>query len=159
MPAALLVVLLLTLLRYFKRAFAGKKILIKGFWVYLYVVGMFIILSEFDHLSIITGALNGAGIEETIMKTARIPYSMLLLLSSMIVLVIGFVLKSRFLRLFSLFILAGVGIKILVYDMFSLEPLAKMILFLIMGIVLLGISLFYPRIRQSFFQKDSSDSS
>jgi hypothetical protein len=155
---ALFVWLLFTLLRYFKRAFPGKKTLIKSFWVYFYLMAIFILLSEFDHAAVFFGFYNGAKPDEVINGTNKIPYSLLLILSSMIVLIIGFVAKSRFLRLFSLVILAAVMIKILVYDVESLSPQAKMILFLVMGVVLLGISVFYPKIKRYFFQKDAVQS-
>jgi hypothetical protein len=54
-----------------------------------------------------------------------------------------------------LFILGSVLIKILVSDVVSLDPQTKIILFLIMGVILLGISLSYPKIKRSFFKKDS----
>ncbi len=151
---ALLVWMLFTLLHYFKRAFPGKKTLIKSFWIYLYLMCIFLLLSEFDHIAVLYGFHNGVKIDETITGTKKIPYSLLLIFSSIIILITGLVIKSRFLRLFSLLILATVLIKILVYDVTSLGPQAKMILFLIMGIVLLGISVLYPKIKQSFFQKD-----
>jgi hypothetical protein len=155
---ALMVWVLFMLLRYFKRAFPGKKTLIKSFWVYFYLMAIFILLSEFDHAVAFFGFHNGSKTDEIIDGTNKIPYSLLLILSSMIVLIIGFLAKSRFLRLFSLVILAVVMIKILVYDVESLGPQAKMILFLIMGVLLLGISVFYPKIKRYFFQKDNAQS-
>jgi hypothetical protein len=152
---ALFVMMLFTLLRYFKRAFPGKKTLIKSFWVYFYLMCMFLFISEFDHAAVLFGFYNGVKPDEVIAGMRKIPYSLLVIFSSMIVLITGFVIKSRFLRLFSLFILASVLIKVLVYDVNSLTPQAKMILFLIMGVVLLGISVSYPKIKRSFFEKDS----
>jgi hypothetical protein len=157
-PLALLIGMFFTLLHYFKRAFSGKKTLIKIFWIFLYLMGTFLLLSEFDHLAVLYGYHNGVMIDTTIIWTKRLPYSLLLILSSIIVITVGFTLKSRFLRIFSLFILGSVLIKILVYDVGSLGPQAKMILFLIMGVVLLGISISYPKIKRSFFQKDSPQS-
>jgi len=157
-PLALLVVMLFTLLRYFKRAFSGKKTLIKCFWVYIYFICTFLLLSEFNHLAVLYGYHRGIANDITIINMKKIPYSLLLILSSIIVITLGFIVKSRFLRLFSLFILAGVLIKILVYDVNSLEPTSKMILFLIMGLGLLVISMSYSKIKRYFFQKDSQES-
>jgi uncharacterized membrane protein len=150
--------MLFTLLHYFKRAFPGKKTLIKAFWVYFYLMCTFILLSEFDHLAVLYGYHNGVRIDATIIKTKHLPYSLLLMLSSILVIAFGFHYKSRFLRIFSLFILGSVLIKILVSDVVSLDPRTKIILFLVMGVVLLGISLFYPKIKRSFFEKDSPQS-
>jgi hypothetical protein len=151
--------MLFTLLHYFKKAFPGKKTLIKGFWVYFYLMCTFILLSEFDHLAVLYGYHNGVRIDITIIKTRHLPYSLLLILSSILVITAGFQYKSRFLRIFSLFILGSVLIKILVSDVKSMDPQTKMILFLVMGVVLLGMSLSYPKIKRSFFEKDSLQSS
>jgi hypothetical protein len=155
---ALLIGMLFTLLRYFKRAFPGKKTIIKGFWIYFYLMCTFLLLSEFDHLAVLIGYHNGVRLETTIVGTRMLPYSLLLILSSIIVITVGFLVKSRFLRLFSLFILGSVLTKILVYDVGSLSSQAKMILFFILGVVLLGISISYPKIKRSFFEKDSPQS-
>jgi hypothetical protein len=157
-PVALLAGMLFTLLKYFKRAFAGKKTLIKGFWMFFYFLSVFILLSEFNHLAILYGVHKGMGIDEIIDNNRKIPYSLLLLLSFFVVLISGFIVKSRFLRLFSLIILTAVLIKILAYDMITMQTQSKMILFLILGLFLLGISLLYPKIKQLFFQKDSPQS-
>jgi uncharacterized membrane protein len=83
---------------------------------------------------------------------------MLLLLSSILVIAFGFHNKSRFLRILSLIILGSVLIKILVSDVVTLDPETKIVMFLIMGVVLLGMSLLYPKIKRSFFEKDSPQS-
>jgi hypothetical protein len=154
----ILIWLLFTLLHYFKRAFPGKKTLIKGFWVYLYVMCTFILLSEFDHLAVLI--MNGSDFKiETILEnTKKLPYSLLLILSSSILITIGFLVQSRFLRIFSLFILGAVLVKILVYDVVFMNPHSKILLFFVLGIVLLGLSVSYPKIRRAFFQKDTPQS-
>jgi uncharacterized membrane protein len=150
----LLIGMFFTLLHYFKRAFSGKKTLIKIFWIFLYLMGTFLLLSEFDHLAVLYGYHNGS----IISTTKKLPYSLLLILSSIIVIAVGFKLKSRFLRILSLFILGSVLIKILLYDVGSLNPQTKIILFLILGVVLLGISVSYSKIKRSFFQEDPPQS-
>jgi hypothetical protein len=157
-PLAFLLGMLFTLLRYFKRAFPGKKTLIKGFWIYFYITCTFLLLSEFDHLIVLYRYHNGFMIDTTIFITQKLPYSILLILSSITLITIGFKVKSRFLRIFALFILGIVLIKILAYDVISLNPQSKIILFFILGVSLLGISVSYPRIKRSFFQKDSPES-
>jgi hypothetical protein len=154
-PVALFAGMLFTLLKYFKRVFAGKKTLIKGFWVFIYFLSVFILLSEFDHLAVLYGVHYGMRMDEIINNSRKITYSLLLLFSFFVVLISGFIVKSRFLRFFSLIILTAVLIKILAYDMITMQTRSKMILFFIMGLFLLGISLLYPKIKQLFFQKDS----
>jgi uncharacterized membrane protein len=154
----LLIWMLISLLHYFKRGFPGKKTLIKGFWVYFYLMLTFVLLSEFDHIAVLMRGTNGIMIENTIESTKKLPYSLLIILSSVVVIIFGFTLQSRFLRIFSLFILGSVLIKILLYDVIFLNPQAKIALFFVIGVVLLVLSVSYPKIRRSFFQKDSPQS-
>ena len=70
---AFLVWMLFTLLHYFKRAFPGKKTLIKGFWIYFYLMCTFLLLSEFDHVAILYGYHNGTMISTTMIITKKAP--------------------------------------------------------------------------------------
>jgi hypothetical protein len=157
-PLALLMIMLVTLLRYFKKAFPGKKTLIKGFWIYFYSICTFLLLSEFDHLAVLYGYHNRIMINLLLDRTQRLPYSLLMILTIIVVITIGFIIKSRFLRIFSLLLLGIVLVKILVYDVGYLDSQSKMILFFLLGIFLFGTSLFYPKIKNSFFRKDSPSS-
>jgi uncharacterized membrane protein len=154
-PVVLLIILLFTLLHYFKRAFPGKKSLIKGYWIFFYFICTFLLLAEFDHLAVIYQNHRGITAGTTIFNTQKLPYSFLLILTSIVLLTVGFKVKSRFLRIFSLFVVGVVLIKILVYDIISLNPQSKIILLFILGVTLLGVSVSYSKIKRSFFEKDS----
>jgi uncharacterized membrane protein len=154
-PVGILILMLFTLLHYFKRSFPGKKSLIKGFWIYFYLICTFLLLAEFSHLAVLYQHSRGTMAETAVFNTQKLPYSFLLILSAITLLTVGFNIKSRFLRISSLVVIGIVLIKILVYDVITLNPQSKIILLFILGVSLLGVSVTYPKIKRSFFEKDS----
>jgi uncharacterized membrane protein len=70
----------------------------------------------------------------------------------------GFMRKTRFLRIYSLIILMGVIAKIIIIDLPTLGPLTKTVVFLFFGAVLLMISFFYSRVKHVFLTKHTSHS-
>jgi hypothetical protein len=150
----LLIILLFILLRYMRKAFPGMKIIIRGFYVYISLFLIYLVLSEFEHLNLILAFRKGTMIPETLFESHKVPYSIILFISSLIILLIGFIRKSRFLRLYSLILLMMVLAKILIYDMGSMSNTGRMILFFALGTILLFISFFYSRIRH-FFRRSS----
>ena len=154
----LLLILFYVLLHYFKRAFARKKLLIKFFWAFLYVMMVLLSISEYNHISSIYAIQNNLNVNEMNIISTRIPYSLILIFSSAVVLLFGFTIKSRFLRISSIIILSCALIKILVYDIFYLDNFQKTLFLFILGVVVLGISFSYKKMKRQFFHADNSKS-
>ncbi|MEI6898386.1 MAG: DUF2339 domain-containing protein [Bacteroidota bacterium] len=155
---AALIYLLLQLLTNFKHAFPRKKALIKAFWIYLYLITTFILLTEYDHISLLIYNKSATMFSEMIFANKQLPYSLIIISSAILTLIIGFIIKSRFLRIFSI-IMIGLGfIKILVYDIIYLNNLTRTILLAIVGILVLSFSVTYSSNRRSSssFQRHSS---
>ena len=146
----LLILVLFAQMRFIRKAFRGMKIIIRGFYVYFSLLMIFLALSEFEHGYLMLAIRKGVMIPESLFYIHRVPYSMILFFSSMIILFIGFIRKSRFLRLYSLIVLMVVLAKMLIYDIGSMSNTGKMILFFVFGMILLLISFFYSRIRHFF---------
>jgi hypothetical protein len=153
---AFLLILIYVLIHYYKRTFARMKIVIKLFWGYLYLMMVFLLLSEFDHLSVIYSIKNNLVIENTIFSTARISSSLIVTFSSFVVLFWGFKLRSRFLRISSIVIFSCVLIKILFYDISDLDNLTKTLFLFIFGVIILAISYSYSALKKWAFQKEDS---
>ncbi len=154
----LVIVLLFTLLRYANRAFKGVKGIIKAYWMFFSMIAMFILFSEFDHLMVIAGYFNGEKIDVIIDQTQRIPYTFLLLLCALVILAFGFIRKSRFLRIYSLVILAVILGKILIIDLPSMQTWAIVMVFLTLGILLLILSFYYSDVKHFFLSKSTTHS-
>jgi uncharacterized membrane protein len=69
-------------------------------------------------------------------------------LEGVLLLAVGFVAKERMLRLLGLVVLLGCILKVFLYDLRELEPLARILSFVVLGLVLLGVSLVYTRFRE-----------
>ncbi|MCX6249641.1 MAG: DUF2339 domain-containing protein [Bacteroidetes bacterium] len=150
---ALVIVLLFLIYYYVRRVYSFKKVLIKTYWVYFTVMAFFLILSEFDHLMVIIGDRQRSGVIETISWTHKLPYSLFLLCASLFILILGFIKKARFLRVFSLVILIMTIVKLLLFDMMSFTIGEKTVLLLILGTLFLIISYFYNAVKHIFIPK------
>jgi hypothetical protein len=156
---AVMLVLLFVLLRFVHRSVKGVKGFIRAYWVYMSAMLIFLALSEFDHLMVITNYYKGIKIDETIDTIRKIPYSLLIVFSAILILALGFIRKSRFLRIYSLFILLAVIVKVLVVDVPNLDTNSIVLVFMFLGLLLLVISYFYSRIKHFFLSDSGSHTS
>ncbi|MFA5727629.1 MAG: DUF2339 domain-containing protein, partial [Saccharofermentanaceae bacterium] len=132
---------------YFRKAYSNKPALLNGVWLYMILITIFLLLSEFDHLIIITHYYHGAHIEEMSLTNIRLPYSILLLVCASALLILGFLFSDRFFRIAGMIIIAVVMVKIAYLDIRGFSPTGKIILLFIVGSLLLIFSYLYPKIR------------
>ena len=151
---ALLVILFYVLFHYFKRAFARKKALIKIFWLFLFTMMVFLLITEYVHISTIYAVKHNLNLDEVNLASTRIPFSLIFIFSSFVALIFGFVLKTRFLRIFSTIMLSGVLIKVLAYDIFYLSSFQKTVFLFILGCLILCVSFFYKNLKHLFFHDE-----
>jgi len=140
---------------YFTRIYKDKRMYLHGFWTFLVFMLTFLTLSEMDHLTVITGLHKGISIEDIILRNRQLPYTVISVLFSGVILAIGFVRRSRFLRALGLIMLAMILIKFLYLDLRSVGGTGKTILLFAAGIVVIIISFYYSRIRTYFHYRDS----
>ncbi len=69
-------------------------------------------------------------------------------LEGVVLLVAGFPLRERVLRLSGLCLLAACIVKVFAYDLRELEALPRIVSFVVLGVLLLGVSLIYTRFRE-----------
>ncbi len=136
------------------RIFGENKLLVKVIWGYFILMGLFLLLSEFDHLMIVNGLKRGVRIEDIANADKKLPYTLLLMGYSLTLLAAGLLLRLRFLRTIALVIMAGTLLKVLYTDMRSLEGSGRIALLFVLGTATLVISFFYSKIRH-LFSRDS----
>jgi len=141
---------------YFTRMYKDKRPYLYGFWTFLVLMLIFLTLSEMDHLTVTTGLQKGIRIEDLVLWNRQIPYTIVLVIFSVIILSLGFFRRNRFLRSLALVILAFTLIKFLYLDIRFIGSTGKTILLFTAGIVVIIISFFYSRIRTYFHYKDSN---
>jgi len=151
----LFLVMLFVMLRTKTRAFARKKMIIRGFWVYFVLMICFLVVTEIRDLVFLYGRSKGVSTVEVLDQFGNLIDSILIIVSAIVFLAIGFVQRFRFLRIFSLLIVACVLIKVLAIDIYSLENTAKVIIFVVLGTLVLGLSVLYPKFKKYLFQLES----
>jgi uncharacterized membrane protein len=158
MVVVVLIILLLVLSKYFNKAYRGKKKSIRTFWIYLSLMIIYIPVSEFHHFMAVLNYFQGNALQNLIDKSMNLFDSFIAIACILSILAVGFRIRSRFLRIYSLIFLAVVMGKILIIDMVLFDDIVKIVLYLIIGSITLVLSIFYPKFVRFFFTADSDDS-
>jgi len=79
----------------------------------------------------------------------HLPYSIILIASSLVILVWSLFKRYRFLRNFSILLFSFAIVKIFLYDFTLLGEVTRTILFFVVGILLIGFSFLYPRLKKA----------
>lgn len=153
----LLIVLLSVMQKYKTKAFYKKKRMIRFFWVFNFVMISFVAVTEFSHLfNFVAGHYNGYALESMV-KMHGLFDSLVVMIVTVSYLIIGFLRRFRFLRIFSLVMILCLMLKILIMDLPALEFGMRMAFFFILGVITLGISIFYQRLKRFLFLRSEED--
>jgi hypothetical protein len=139
---------------YFTRIYKGKRSYLRGLWIFIIPMVIFLFFSEMDHLTIINGLKKGVSIEDIESRNFHLPLTVVMVLFSTIILFLGLFRKERFLRAMGLVLLVLTLIKFIYFDVRTMDPAGKIVLLFFIGIVTLAVSLFYPKIRNYFHYRD-----
>jgi len=117
----------------------------------------FILLSEYDHLLLLTlNRFSSQPAYEVLQYSKFIPYSVIMLLVSVALLVFSIIQYTRFLRRLSMFMILAVLLKVLFVDITILPANTSIILLISLGAILVALSFLIPRFRrQSTVDKSS----
>jgi len=110
----------------------------------------FILLSEYDHLLLLT--LNRFSTQpayEILQYNKFIPYSVIMLLVSVALLLLSLIRYSRFLRRLSMIMILAVLLKVLFIDIAILPANTSIILLISLGAILVALSFLIPRLRKN----------
>jgi hypothetical protein len=129
-------------------AYRQKKNVLNAAILYFAATIVFILITEVDHIMVIRGQEFRIAATDTLHRMHRVPYSVIFLVSSLLLLVTGFIRNSRFLRIFSFILLFAVLLKILFYDLSEMESTAKSIWLLVLGISFIAVAVVYLRLRR-----------
>ncbi|MCX6287117.1 MAG: DUF2339 domain-containing protein [Bacteroidetes bacterium] len=154
-PVVVLFITEIILLEIFlRRTFEKNPFLIRFFTAMLLLMGLFILLSEYDHFSIWTGLRRGITIEEIALANRVIPYTIILLAYSVMILGIGMVSRNRLLRASGLVFLLGTLVKMLYIDVRALTGITRSVMLFTVGFIVLTLSFMYPRLKRYFRQRE-----
>lgn len=145
---------LIILLIFIRKTFQKNQLILRIFTFYLLIMGLFILLSEYDHYSIWTELKRGITIEEIALANRVLPYTMILLAYSGVILGVGLVSRNKLLRAAGLIFLLGTTVKMLYLDMRVLSGTSRSVVFFIVGVIVLSLSFMYPKMKRYFRHHD-----
>ena len=144
--------------RHFRRSAAATRLTARVYAFFGFAGAIYFLLAEFDHITVF---FTGGGVTSDILVSHNraLPYSVVLLAFSFAVWLFAFFMKLTFLRQLSLLAFICGLIKILVLDLTYLDPGSRIIMFLVLGLVLLGASFFYPVLRRKLRSYSTAEKS
>ena len=122
------------------------------------IISTLIVCKEFDYISILTSDV-GSGILgedkfQMILKLNEfLPYSMIIMISFSIILILGIKLKSLFLQILSIVFIGADLIKIFLIEFTDISDDNKGLVFIVIGFLLLLVSWFYNKTKQKSRQR------
>ena len=154
-PVVLLFITELIFLEVFlRRAFEKSSIVIRIFTMYILLMGLFVLLSEYDHFSIWTGLRRGITIEEIALGNRVIPYTLILFGYSAVILGAGMISRNRLLRAAGLVFLLGTLVKMLYIDVRALSGTTRSLMLFTVGLIVLTLSFMYPKLKRYFRHRE-----
>jgi hypothetical protein len=115
--------------------------------------GIITLCKEFDFIIVLYNTISQHNFDQNTVlnildKNQILPYSIILLVSLLIILLIGLVENNKFLRLFSVFVAFCVLVKVFYIEYYILTKNDKITIIIITGVTFLLISSIYNRIKQ-----------
>ncbi len=116
---------------------------------------LFILVTEYDILSIIlqSGQFIDKNslvmVKEILENNRHLPYSAILMISSLFIIIWALFKNQKFLRNLSLLIFSMSIVKVFLYDFALLGDLARTVLLFLVGFLLIGLSILYPRLKKA----------
>jgi|GEM_PF-3206297 len=115
----------------------------------------FLFITEYDILSLLVASLenrsnSGYSLGINLLSSNQyLPYSIVLFVLAMIVIFYSIFNHKSFLTKCSVVLLTGIMIKVFAYDFQTLESVERSIVFLVLGILLIGLAVLYPKIKKT----------
>jgi hypothetical protein len=141
---ALIAVFYLTL----RKAWVKKKVLMRLLHIFVIGLGLSWILMEYDHLTVFFGLAGAGNIAEMVFRNHHLPYSLILIIFSVVLITLALIRKHRFIRQLAILLLLAALAKILVFDFEVMGETGRIILLFILGAFLVAFSFLYRRFRK-----------
>ena len=140
--------LLLVIYHRIKRKFSGNKIIFRTYYIFSSLIFLFFVLSEYDHIRFIQAFRKGEITQQLAVNNSHIPYSILLIISSLLILSVAFVNRFRFVRFIGIFVFSIALLKILLFDFEVLNGTSKVVVSFLLGAILIFLSVYYSKFKR-----------
>jgi hypothetical protein len=145
--------LTLMLYYYLREAWVKKRFMMRALQAFTIALVLALVLMEYDHLTVFSGAAGKADISQLVSKSHHLPWSVILLVFSVFLIGFAILRKHRFIRQLSVVMLLAALAKIVVFDFEILGETGRIILLFLLGGFLVAFSFFYPRFRKIIPEK------
>jgi hypothetical protein len=148
----LLLIMILTLMAgfyyYFMRARKNKRIVIHACQVFITGLTLCLVFMEYDHLMVYSGYNGKDSISEIVSRNHLLPWSIILLIASLLLTIYSVIYKHRFIRQVSFLLFIAAIVKILSFDFAYLGDNYKIVVLLVLGVFLISFSFLYQRFKR-----------
>jgi len=138
---------------YLKKSWINQRFMIRVLHTYAIGLCLSLVMMEYDHLTVFFGYTEKFKISEMVSQNHHLPYSIILLIVSLLLIGFGVIRKHRFIPRLSVVLLLAALAKILVFDFEFLGEVGRIIVLFILGGFLIAFSFFYQRFRKSVIEK------
>ncbi len=137
------------------KLYPKNKFVKMGLQLIGFIFTFFILFSEYDNLSVLLRAgelmANPSAHfgNELYDYNHRLPYSIMLLFSSIVIIIWALFKHQYFIRNAAILVFTVTILKIFFYDFTLVGDVARIVLFFFIGFLILGISFLYPRLKRA----------
>jgi uncharacterized membrane protein len=135
--------------------YSNKRWIIGLIYVILSAGFIYCTIVLFDHFSVASYAGSGKSVRNILDYNFYIPYSLIFLICSMVLIVSGFFLHMRLVRQIGIFFLIASILKVFIMDFHLLSETMRIGVFFILGCLLILASLGYKQFRKMTGKQES----
>ena len=152
-PAGFFLIFLAVILQYTGKAFKENTLAKRIFLIYAVFMFLFVLISEMILIGISITAEEPHEVVEIQKQLVGFPATLIMAAVGWIILAWGFIRHKRFVRTLALILLIVAAVKLIYFDLKSMDLLTRIILLFVTGTVFIAASLVYNRVRKSFKKK------
>jgi hypothetical protein len=140
---------------YLKKSWSNQRYAIRMLRIFIAGMLLSMVLLEYDHFTIFFGFAGNADPSVMTERNHHLPWSVILFIFSLSLIVFGLARKQRFIPQLSIVLLLATVAKILVYDFAFLGETARIAVLFILGGFMIAFSFFYQRFRKAVAERKS----
>jgi len=152
-----LLLILLGLIAYFyynlRKIWVNNRFMMRALQTFAIGLYLSLVLMEYDHLTVFFGYNGKVKISEMVSQNHHLPYSIILLIVSLLLIGFGVIRKHRFIPRLSVVLLIATLAKVLVFDFEILGEYGRIIVLFILSGFLIAFSFFYQRFRKMVIER------
>jgi hypothetical protein len=138
---------------YLRQSWINRRFMMLALHTYAIGLCLSLVLMEYDHSTVFFGYTGKVKISEMVSQNHHLPWSIILLIVSLLLIGFGVIRNHRFIPRLSVLLLLATLAKILVFDFAFLGDLGRIIVLFILGGFLIAFSFFYQRFRKAVIER------